>query len=232
MRPPIRAAVFDLDDTLYPEEEFCRSGFRAAGSWIERSQGVPGFADAAWALFREGRRGDVFQRALLMLGRSADPDLIGRLVEVYRTHEPSGLELFPDARQALGRLSRTLRLGLLTDGFLGTQKAKVRSLGLEGRFEAAVFSDELGRDAWKPSPRPYLETASRLSLSGEECAYIADNPLKDFTGARPLGWLTIRVLRPGGVYSGALCPPGAEPHRTVESLDGIEDILGSCDSWR
>ena len=30
--------------------------------------------------------------------------------------------------------------------------------------------------------------------------YVADDPLKDFAAPRQLGWLTIRVRRPGGLH--------------------------------
>jgi putative hydrolase of the HAD superfamily len=38
--------VFDLDDTLYLERDFARSGFEAAGAWLYRQAGVPGLAEA------------------------------------------------------------------------------------------------------------------------------------------------------------------------------------------
>ena len=37
--------VFDVDDTLYLERDYVRSGFRAVGVWASRWLGLSGFAE-------------------------------------------------------------------------------------------------------------------------------------------------------------------------------------------
>jgi FMN phosphatase YigB (HAD superfamily) len=55
---------------------------------------------------------------------------------------------------------------------------------------------------------------------------VADNPCKDFLGARQAGIWTVRVRRPDGLYS-HLDPVSAQyaPDVEIESLDGLEAIL-------
>jgi putative hydrolase of the HAD superfamily len=224
-----RVLVFDLDDTLYPERDYVRSGFRAAARWLEGAHGVPAaaFFDACWGLFEGGLRGSTFDEALARLD-ARGPGVVAGLVAAYREHEPEGLTLFDDARDALDRFGARGPLGLITDGPLGVQRAKARALGVEPRFAAPVYSDALGgRDAWKPSPRPFLEVMRVLDAAGADCAYVADNPRKDFKAPRALGWRTVRVRRAGGEHALAE-PEGPEWAADVElaTLDALDDALG------
>ena len=76
--------TFDLDDTLYLERDFVRSGFVAADGWVRDRFAVAGFFDRAWALFEAGRRGDIFDRALSALHIRTSPALVQHLVGIYR----------------------------------------------------------------------------------------------------------------------------------------------------
>src|SRR5687767_769940 len=88
--------VFDLDDTLYPECDYVRSGFAAVDRWLREHRGVTGFSEIANAHFRGGRRGNIFDLSLEELGLPRDPALVSRLVTVYREHKPS-IRLHEDA---------------------------------------------------------------------------------------------------------------------------------------
>ena len=70
--------TFDLDDTLYLERDFVRSGFAAVGAWLATERGVRGFEACAWRLFEAGRRGDIFDRVLPRLGVAPERALIRR----------------------------------------------------------------------------------------------------------------------------------------------------------
>jgi len=59
----VDVVVFDLDDTLYLERDYVRSGFRAVDAWLA-SRGILGFFGEAWANFENGLRGKAFDRAL------------------------------------------------------------------------------------------------------------------------------------------------------------------------
>ena len=133
--------VFDLDDTLYLERDFVRSGFAAVEAWLAVQHGVCDFQAHAWELFLAGRRGDVFDGALPMVGLEPRPALIERLVEIYREHRPTiGLE--PAASDLLAALSGRCRLALLTDGYHDTQRRKVAALALEVWCDPVVCTDQ------------------------------------------------------------------------------------------
>ena len=212
--------AFDLDDTLYLERDFVRSGFIAADCWVRDRFAIAGFFDAAWTVFETGRRGDIFDCALSMLNIQVGREIVGRLVDIYRDHTPS-IQLTPDAEETLARLCARRRTALLTDGYKNTQARKVQALGLVGRLEHVVYTDELGRAKWKPHPEGFLAIQSEFGLPAREFVYVADNPQKDFIAPRQLGWKTVRVRRPEGQYA-RLCPePLLEPDYTVTSLSEL-----------
>jgi putative hydrolase of the HAD superfamily len=225
--PRARAVVFDLDDTLYPEAAYVRSGFRAVAAEVEQRYGVP--ADEAYAelerLFEDGVRGDTFDRWLRSRGIDGD---VADLVAAYRGHTPT-IEPFPEAPPLLARLrAEGYALGLLSDGEPEIQYGKLDAIGLRGAFDATLVSGELGRDAWKPSPRGLLALAERLGVEASEAVYVSDNPAKDFKAAREAGMRSIWVRRPGGVYS-HLEPEGPDyaPDEEVRSLKEAESLVTS-----
>lgn len=219
-----RALVFDLDDTLYPEHQFVLSGFRAVDSWLMQNRGISGFLPIAAQLFHAGHRGNIFDQALTELGTTTTPEHVKELVNVYREHKPR-LSLHEDARWALDHFSAQAPLGLITDGYLITQKNKVEALGIAHYFAALVFSDEHGRDCWKPSAVPYQRCMGVLNSQGEDCIYVGDNPSKDFVTAKALGWKTIQISREGGEYAKLEPADSHRAHHHIQSLYELKDLL-------
>jgi putative hydrolase of the HAD superfamily len=213
--------AFDLDDTLYLERDFVRSGFIAVDRWVCDRFAVTGFFDTAWILFEAGRRGDIFDRALAALEIQAGPELIRHLVNIYRDHTPS-IHLATDAEEALADLCARRRTALVTDGYWNTQARKVAALGLVGRLKQIVYTDQLGRSKWKPHPEGFLAIQNEFGLAAQEFVYVADNPQKDFIAPRHLGWKTVRVRRPEGQYARLSAEPSLGPDYTVMSLRELD----------
>ena len=220
----LRAIVFDLDDTLYEEEQFIFSGFRQVAQYLEAKDVV---GDSFWSQLREvyqqGVRGKIFDEALVKVGVTPEVDLIAEMLQVYRSHKPN-IELYPDARQILGVLNGQYRLGLLSDGYAHVQRNKVAALGLRDSFHAIVFSDELGRGCWKPSPKPYRRMLDVLEVTAGEALYVGDNPAKDFITARKTGWWTVQVKRANGQYGDLIPEPGYQAHYEVSNLLEIPSL--------
>lgn len=220
----MKALVFDLDDTLYPEWQFAASGFAAVGEWLQTHRDISGFAYVAEEAFKAGIRRNVFNVALDRMEVQYERNLISKLVNVYRSHRPS-IQLFDDARWALDAFPERLALGLITDGYYQTQRNKVEALGIASVFTKMVFSDAYGPECWKPSFVPYQRMASELSLEGKECAYVGDNPTKDFVTAKKLGWLTVQVCRAEGEYRNVDVPVDHHAEVKIFSLRNLETIL-------
>jgi putative hydrolase of the HAD superfamily len=220
-RPVASVIVFDLDDTLYLERDFVRSGFAAVDRWVNDRFAISGFFDRAWGLFEAGRRGDIFDRVLVELTARAGPEIIRELVDVYRGHAPS-IRLAPDAEEMLAALYPRRRAALLTDGLGTTQARKVAALGLSERLRPIIYTDELGSGMQKPHPQGFLAIQNEFGLPAREFVYIADNPSKDFLGPRGLDWKTVRVRRPEGQYAHLSVEPARDADRTVKSLTELD----------
>jgi putative hydrolase of the HAD superfamily len=213
--------VFDLDDTLYLERDFVRSGFAAVGAWLATQHGVRGFEACAWRQFEAGRRGDIFDQVLPRLGVDPERALIRRLVRVYREHRPS-IRLEPAAADLIARLNGHCLLAVLTDGFQDTQRRKIEALALEARCRPIVCTDQWGREHWKPSPKGFQHIQDVLGVAPERCIYIGDNPAKDFRAPKALGWRTLRLRHPQGEHArAAAASPLDEPDATVTDLEQV-----------
>jgi len=196
--------IFDMDDTLYPESDFVMSGYRAAAQAAWQDLGID-IEPELRRRFLSGQRGDLFTAALRSFGLNPDEHHVRtRLVEAYRQHSPSirpHVETLPvlQALRATGH-----RLALLSDGWAEVQRRKFDALGLAPYFDAVVFTDELGRDAWKPSSIGFEAILDRLSIEADDAIYVADNPAKDFVAPRLLGMDSVRIVRPGMEHGKAI----------------------------
>lgn len=220
----INVVVFDLDDTLFPEYQFVLSGFRAVGDWINTEYFVPDFYLTAKKLFEQNQRGNIFNTALEQLEIDYDSRLINQLVRIYREHKPD-ISLYDDANWALNYFKKYKRIGIITDGYLVTQRNKVFALGISRLVDTIVYSDEHGRNCWKPSTVPYLKVMEELGCRGDECVYIGDNPTKDFITARSLGWTTFQICREEGQYSGIRCEDKYQAKCKIASLYDLKEFI-------
>lgn len=219
----VAAVVLDLDDTLFPESQYRRSGFEAVAGWLaERLEVGPGLAERMQAIDQTGNRQRVFDEVLAQIGAGARAEeLVPQMLACYRAHCPS-LALFADAERAIQRWAGVFFTALISDGPEVMQRRKVDALGLWGRLDLVILTDRWGREFWKPHPRAFEEVESACGRNGPACVYIADNCTKDFLAPAKLGWRTVRVCRPGGVYANAVAPAGGTAEFTVPDLDCIK----------
>ncbi len=214
-----RAVIFDLDDTLYLERDFARSGYESVATAFAQQLGSAQLAVAAMLKNLDSpNRHRVFDATLADLGVPVDAALLRAMIDHYRNHLPR-IRLCDDAERALQRLSTSARLGLITDGPRVTQANKIVALGLRPRIHELILTDELGPGLGKPHPRAFVSIAAALGVAPANCIYVADNPSKDFVAPNTLGWTTIQIRRPGGLYADRQPPVGGAPQRVITSLD-------------
>lgn len=184
--------VLDLDDTLYPEEAYVRSGIAAVCVLAAQLYGSDHTAELM-AQRDEGARD--WLTALCALLPHA-PGLRECLLWAYRLHEP-GIALSPEVHRTVGDIvDRAKAVAILTDGRSITQRLKLRSLGLVNL--PVYISDEYGGTC-KPDPTRFRAVMSDFPAARH--IYVADNPAKDFVAPKALGWVTIGVwIDAGGIY--------------------------------
>lgn len=179
--PEGAVVVFDLDDTLYPEIDFLRSGFRVVAG-----------------LVRAGEAGSVYRELLAVYERGGNPfreiterrgltATVEELLAVYRGHMPE-IRLGKEVQEFLAQLKKNgYTTGLLTDGRSVTQRNKLKALGLAGYFDEVVISEEFGSE--KPAPENYLYFSRKYQ--DRPYYYIGNSFLKDFITPNRLGWTTV-----------------------------------------
>ena len=179
--------IFDLDDTLYPELEYIRGGFRAAAAAVEERWGLS--AERTYGelerIFSSSQEASVFDE-WSEHGEGVPPGARDLMLSAYRGSRPE-LHLFADAAWALDSLGSDHALGLLTDGPSGSQRYKIEALGIGNTFQETLVTDEMGLSWRKPSPRGFELLLGRFGCRPEDAVYVADNPAKDFVAASLLG---------------------------------------------
>jgi putative hydrolase of the HAD superfamily len=214
-------AVFDIDDTLYLERDYVRSGFAAVGYWAAKWIEIEDFGERCWRKFESGSRRMIFDEVLGESGRQPTPELVAALVEVYRTHTPS-IGLAPDAAEALCAISRIASIAVISDGPASSQSRKAEALGLHSFAAPIVLTDIFGMEFRKPRARAF--ELVRQCRPSTVYAYIADNPLKDFGAPKQLGWITVRVRRPGGLHY-AEEHPEIIPDREMSDCSKLSELF-------
>lgn len=222
----ISAILLDLDDTLYDEADYLRSGFAVVA---ERIAALGGHAPAAVletlaAVERRDGRGRVFDTTLRRLGVAGDLAFVRRLVTAYRMHRPE-IDLAPGVRRLLARLGARHRLAIVTDGLPSMQRRKIAALDLEPAVDAVVYTWELR--APKPDPAGFLLALDRLGVAPDRAVVVGDNPRHDIAAARAIGARSIRVRR--GRFVDLASLGSAPPDREIRGLDALEDALASLE---
>ncbi|MGE7390981.1 HAD family hydrolase [Streptomyces sp. NPDC004126] len=228
---PIRAVLWDIDDTLFDYTGADAAGLAAhlRDEGLGERYGSPHEALALWrritelnwARFSAGEvtfQGQRQDRVRDFLGRPAmtDPQA-DAWFDRYVAHYQAAWELFPDVLPVLDALAATHRHGVLSNSSVANQDPKLRHLGLRDRFEVLVCAAELGVS--KPDAAAFLAACEALALPPAQVAYVGDQPEIDARGARDAGLTAVWLDRQGGRGPG---PAGV--HR-IEGLDRLPGLL-------
>jgi putative hydrolase of the HAD superfamily len=177
--------VFDLDDTLYNELDFLKSAYRHIAQELEPNK-YHELLVLMLSLYRS--RENVFEIISTRYGVTKEA-----LIEMYRRHTPN-LKLFDGALSLLNEIkSKKGKIGMVTDGRIQTQMAKINALGISDLLDKIVISEEIGTE--KPAIANFKTIEN--SLLGDTYHYIADNLKKDFLAPNALGWRTTGLIDNG-----------------------------------
>jgi putative hydrolase of the HAD superfamily len=216
-----RGLILDLDDTLYPREQFVRSGFAAVARHVEVTHGVA--ADVSFGVLTRAHADEamVGHELEALCGRvGLARDVAPALLDVFRRHLPS-IWLNHDVAETLQTLrTRGWRLGILTNGLPSVQFRKVAALGLTSLVDDIVYAEEHIAGG-KPAAAAFRAALASLDLTPEQCVCVGDDLLRDVRGARAIGIRTIRIARPG-----VIAAPGEEADMVIESLAQLPEAAG------
>lgn len=180
--PSSKIFVFDLDDTLYSERDFEKSG-------IEFVYHNLSIKHISLETILNNRNNWIE----LMINGSNNEITFQIVLDMYRSHFPT-IQLYNDAKVFLEKLlSQGIEMSLITDGRSITQRNKLRALGIESFFKNIVISEEVNSE----KPSEYNFRMVMYNKIAENYIYIADNPKKDFITPNKLGWTSICLLDRG-----------------------------------
>jgi len=240
----VQAVSFDLDDTL-------RDASGAPGALRRTAEQLAAISDVAtdvlleanarewvalwpevevaWtfgAMSGEDVTREAWRRTLAACGAD-DPGLANRATELHLAETLAAQRLFDDAEQLLDALRGRLPLALITNGASDTQRAVLRALDLERRFDSIVISGEVG--VAKPDPEAFIRVCDQLEVDPAATWHVGDNLLTDVGGAKAAGLVAVWLNR----ARTAVAMSHVEPDLEVPTLtDLVPHLLPSHDAPR
>jgi putative hydrolase of the HAD superfamily len=229
---PIRALLFDLDDTLlethhahmtairlsceraaahHPEwtpeslQELFVSTYRVLEEQIESGE----LAFSTQLSFRQRTWEDTLRTCGL------SPALGEELAHVYLAERRKRYLLYDDVPTALDTLAPDYRLVLVTNGLGDLQREKVAAVQLERWFPHVVVSGEVR--SWKPDAGIFQHALKLAEVEASEALMIGDNLHRDVAGASALGIATAWIRR----YPHLTPVEGIQPDFEAEGLPAL-----------
>ena len=190
-----KIVIFDLDDTLYSEKEYVRSGYAEIACKFKK---IDAMEDKLWTAFVNKRLAINYvleQEGLLSI------DNVNYCLNIYRNHQPK-ISLYPDAEKLIALIKENgVRLGMITDGRPEGQRAKIKALSVEQYFEKIIITDELGGIEFrKPNTVAFEKMQDYFDVPYEAMVYVGDNLQKDFKAPKVLGMNCVYFKNPEGLY--------------------------------
>lgn len=233
----IRLVLFDLDDTLFAHREAVEEGVRAH----RRTIGLGGDDHTEFARWnaleeehyhrylsgeldfleqrRERVRGFLDPHGLTVSNDEADAWFAD-----YLEHYRRAWALHADAAPLLDELTaRGIHTGIITNGDIAFQSAKLEGLEITGRFEHVVASGEVG--VAKPDARIFHHACGLYDLPPASAMYVGDRLGTDAIGAHDAGLTGVWLAR-GGTDESQRLAARAAGVTVIGTLAEVPALLG------
>lgn len=191
----LKAVIFDLDDTLYGEKEYIRSGYKAIADTMPQ---VEQMEEKLWTAFEQKK--SAIDAVLIDEGIYTE-ELKQRCLSIYRSHQPI-IHFYDGVKELLLQLrAGGYKLGIITDGRPEGQRAKIKALGLDDLVDHIIITDELGGVEYRKPNKVAFEIMREIfDVKFLEMCYVGDNSKKDFIAPDMLGIRSIRLKNSDGLY--------------------------------
>jgi putative hydrolase of the HAD superfamily len=223
----VEAVFFDVDYTLYDMAQYVRGALSNVAQDVAAtcSGDRETLFASLWGKWREvgSDYGHLFDDWLRSHGLFAESRLRA-CIDVYHAHRPA-LSLYPGVDELLVDLRSRYCVGVITDGDLQRQRAKVHALDLEGKVDLIVYSAALSSS--KPDAGIFRHGLRLAGVAPERSVYVGDHPIRDIAGARRAGMLGIRVLT--GEFSELPDDPELRPTYRVDDLWHLPEVLAELE---
>ena len=190
----IKAVLFDVDGTLYPQSFFIRTSlqfflrhprismaFRHLRHDVRAIGGVEDLHLAQISLCAGYMRRPAEVAEYLL-----DTYIYGTFMDMLAKAKP-----YPEVEPLLAELKNAgLKLGVITDYPVG---AKVSALGFDKYWDVTISADTMGH--LKPEPDAFLLAAEKLKISPEQIIYVGNEYKYDIIGANKAGMKTAHLAQ-------------------------------------
>lgn len=218
----VKVIVFDLDDTLYDEIEYVKSGFLAVAQNFCEADTVQNFYQTMIKELEKNGRGKVFDTALQEY-KLYSKKAVRKALSIYRTHLPK-LTLPQESQEILEYfLAKKTPLYIVTDGNKIVQANKLKALQLHRFIKKSFITHRYGKIHAKPSPYCFEKIAKLEGVAYSDVVYIGDNINKDFVGIKKLGFRTIRIKK--GMFADLNKTQEYHAEVEIDSLYALKNIL-------
>jgi len=229
---PLKAVLFDLDDTLFDHR------FSSRNSLVTIQQQYSCFQHITIdelervhitlleEIHLQVLRGMItldearimrMQRLFAHFGEQIPISIAEEATKFTRQTYQSFRRVVPGAIALLEALRSRVKIGIVSNNMLVEQQEKLKHLGLKAYIDVLVVSEEAG--FIKPAAEIFHIALARLQCKAEEAVMIGDAWQNDIVGARGAGIRAIWLNR-----AGMPCP---DPTLATEitAFEPIEDVL-------
>lgn len=233
---PIRAVIFDLDNTLLETDDSARIALEQTLDCLDLG---PDALRAAYECYqltyaseeRAAHAGDgprsayelrlrAWEAVLALLGLPVERarDFVVR----YARERRERYRLYDEVPAVLTEVAAHYPTALLTNGFADVQGEKVDAVALRRWIRHYFVSAEIG--AWKPSAEAFTAVLAVLGVPPEAAVMVGDSPTNDIAGAQALGMRAVWVNRRQHPH-----PNGIRATATVADLRPLPHLLADWD---
>jgi HAD superfamily hydrolase (TIGR01549 family) len=225
---PVRAVLFDLDDTLFDHQQCARAALvgvrdgHPCFAGVDQNQLEASHARILEDLHLEVMAGRIqldaarierFRRLYAWAGIDAEPTLAARAAAAYREGYLKARMEVRGASALLAAVQPHAKIVVVSNNLLEEQREKIRHCGLDRYVDVLVTSEEAGVS--KPDPAIFQLALERAQVAADEAVMLGDSWGNDIEGARAAGIRAIWFNRSG--------EPSPDPD--VPAIDSLEPAV-------
>lgn len=196
---PVKVLSFDLDDTLYYNDEIIHQAERAQFDYIcselpeVKKQGIQPWIELKWLVLKshpelkhdvtKWRKAVIRQGLLTATNDLSDPEINSIQNRAFRTFYDarSNFEIEPEVHETLTKLEKKFPLIAVTNG-----NVDIKRIGLSDYFVGYYRAGEKG-NRMKPWPDMLNHAAKQLDVPEQHILHIGDNVRTDLIAADRAG---------------------------------------------
>jgi putative hydrolase of the HAD superfamily len=234
---PIQVITFDLDNTLWDVDPALLRAEDAQREWLLEHrpgtvegydhEGLWEFKKSVWQrhphLLHHVSRMRIQMLYELQVAAGYDEETSRRGAEeafAAFLNERHSVVLYEEALGVLQSLSRTYRLGALTNG-----NADIYKTDAGEYFDFAFLAEEIG--ASKPAPDMFHAALEKAGVEPRQMVHVGDNPEHDIAGAKSVGMRTVWMNAREQEW-----PGGERADREIDNLLQLPDAIREIETLR